>query len=187
MRGKGYGRVVLTSSASGMFGLRGQANYCAAKAAIHGLCKALAIEGEACGIRVNGVIPMALGTTTIADGHPLPGWAEDADFEARAVLDGREGVDSVAPLVTFLASTACTVTGEMFSAVGGRYARVFVGVGAGWLASDAHSVTAEDIRDHLEAISVLDGFTVPASLHDEVTAVAAAVAGCQSPTETGIR
>lgn len=182
MRGKGYGRVVLTSSASGMFGLRGQANYCAAKAAIHGLCLALAIEGEACGIGVNAIVPMALGTTTIADEQPLPGWAEDVDLEARALLDGREGVDSVAPLVTFLMSSACAVTGEMFSAVGGRYARVFVGVGAGWLAADPHSVSAEDIVDHLETIRQVDGFTVPTSLHDEVRAVAAAVAN-----ETRIR
>jgi NAD(P)-dependent dehydrogenase (short-subunit alcohol dehydrogenase family) len=176
MRAKGYGRVILTSSASGMFGLRGQANYCAAKAAAHGLCRGLAIEGEACGILVNAVVPMALGTTTIAEGHPLPGWDEDADFEARAVLDGREGVDTVVPLVTFLASRTCTVSGEMFSAVGGRYARVFVGVAPGWLAADVHCVTAEDIVRHLEAIRQLDGFSVPGSLHDEVKAVAAAVA-----------
>jgi hypothetical protein len=67
--------------------------------------------------------------------------------------------------------------GEAFSALGGRYARVFVGVAPGWLAADAHGVTAEDIAAHCDAIRNLDGFTLPSTLHEEVRTVAATVAG----------
>jgi NAD(P)-dependent dehydrogenase (short-subunit alcohol dehydrogenase family) len=54
MQKKGYGRVVMTSSSSGLFGRKGGANYCAAKAGIVGLTRALALEDASSGIRVYG-------------------------------------------------------------------------------------------------------------------------------------
>src|SRR5260370_636521 len=59
MQAKGYGRVVMTSSAGGLFAMGGQANYAAAKAAVYGLTKALAFEGRDHGIFVNAVLPHA--------------------------------------------------------------------------------------------------------------------------------
>jgi NAD(P)-dependent dehydrogenase (short-subunit alcohol dehydrogenase family) len=179
MREKGYGRLILTSSAGGMLALQGQANYATAKAALYGLCKALAFEGGEHGICVNTVLPMTLGATNIAANNPIPDWAKYWDAEARAKLDGREGVEPVVPLVTFLASNACALNGEAFSAVGGRFARVFVGITPGWLAQDAHAVSAEDIADQVGPIRDLDGFTVPVSLYDEVAEVAAAVSSLE--------
>jgi hypothetical protein len=79
----------------------------------------------------------------------------------------------VVPLVTFLASTACTFTHRNYSAAAGRYARVFVGLAEGWLADVASTPTAEDIEAHLEQISSTEKFIVPASIVDEVLEVCA--------------
>jgi len=59
MRAQGYGRVVMTTSSSGLYGNFGQANYGAAKMALVGLMQTLAIEGEKYGIRVNCLAPTA--------------------------------------------------------------------------------------------------------------------------------
>lgn len=59
MRAQNYGRVVMTTSSSGLYGNFGQANYGAAKMALVGLMQTLAIEGEKYGIRVNALAPTA--------------------------------------------------------------------------------------------------------------------------------
>jgi NAD(P)-dependent dehydrogenase (short-subunit alcohol dehydrogenase family) len=59
MKQRGYGRIVTTTSASGLFGNFGQANYGAAKAALVGLTRVLAVEGRTIGINVNAVAPAA--------------------------------------------------------------------------------------------------------------------------------
>lgn len=59
MRERGYGRILFTSSASGIYGNFGQANYGAAKAAMIGLMNVLHIEGAKYGIRVNALAPTA--------------------------------------------------------------------------------------------------------------------------------
>ncbi len=59
MRAQGYGRIVMTTSSSGLYGNFGQANYGAAKMALVGLMQTLAIEGEKYGIRVNSLAPTA--------------------------------------------------------------------------------------------------------------------------------
>jgi NAD(P)-dependent dehydrogenase (short-subunit alcohol dehydrogenase family) len=59
MRSQSYGRIVMTTSSSGLYGNFGQANYGAAKMALVGLMQTLAIEGEKYGIRVNCLAPTA--------------------------------------------------------------------------------------------------------------------------------
>jgi NAD(P)-dependent dehydrogenase (short-subunit alcohol dehydrogenase family) len=59
MRGQRYGRVVMTTSSSGLYGNFGQANYSAAKMALVGLMQTLSIEGEKYNIRVNSLAPTA--------------------------------------------------------------------------------------------------------------------------------
>jgi len=59
MREQGYGRIVMTTSSSGLYGNFGQANYGAAKMALVGLMQTLAIEGQKYGIRVNCLAPSA--------------------------------------------------------------------------------------------------------------------------------
>jgi NAD(P)-dependent dehydrogenase (short-subunit alcohol dehydrogenase family) len=104
MRERKYGRIVLTSSASGVYGNFGQANYGAAKAAMIGLMNVLHIEGQKTGIRVNILAPTAL--TAMTEGL-LPRAA--ADLMAP---------ETVTPGVLFLASDDAP-------------SRVILGAGAG--------------------------------------------------------
>jgi NAD(P)-dependent dehydrogenase (short-subunit alcohol dehydrogenase family) len=173
LREKGYGRVVMISSAGGMFSFGGIANYAAAKAGIYGLTKALAYEGAEHGISVNVVLPMG-GPMTSMD-VPPPGHARDYPEGLRERLAPLRTNEAVAVLVAALASRACTVTGEAYSVGFGRFARVFVGVAPGWIAPDAAAVSAEDVLEHFEEIRDLEGFIVPRHQYDEVTAIAAAL------------
>lgn len=162
MRSAGRGgRFVFISSSAGMFGQPMEAHYAAAKAGLVGLMNVLAIEGEAHGILANAVLPTGFSrmvTETVGDEKFL---AESGFM--RAIRP-----ELVVPLVTFLASRACTVTHRSYSACAGRYARVFVGLGHGWLAEPDHTPSAEDIADRLAEISGTERFRVPASIVDEV-------------------
>ena len=82
------------------------------------------------------------------------------------------GPETVSPLVTYLASSACTVTGEVFSALAGRFARAFVGLTAGWLADDPYAVGPDDIAARLEEIMQTDGHWIPATIGEEQASVA---------------
>ncbi|MEO3757263.1 SDR family NAD(P)-dependent oxidoreductase [Mycobacterium sp. B14F4] len=160
----GGGRFVFISSSAGIFGQPMEAHYAAAKAGLVGLTNVIAIEGEAHGILANSVMPTGFSrmvTETVGDEKFL---AESGFM--RAIRP-----ELVVPLVTFLASAACSVTHRNYSACAGRYARVFVGLSEGWLSDTDSEPTAEDIAAHLDQISATDKFIVPASIVDEVLEV----------------
>lgn len=77
MRAQGHGRIVMTTSSSGLYGNFGQANYGAAKMALVGLMQTLAIEGEKYGVRVNCLAPTA--ATQMTDGVLAPDALEQLD------------------------------------------------------------------------------------------------------------
>jgi len=153
MKEHGYGRFVFTSSNSGVFGNFGQANYGAAKMGLVGLSNVLSVEGARAGILSNVICPVARTRMT----EELLGPAAD-------VL----GPELVTPMVVFLSSEACTFTHEVFSAAGGRYARVFTGLTPGWYAGRGAAPSAEDIASHLGEIEKQDGYIVPTSSADEL-------------------
>jgi NAD(P)-dependent dehydrogenase (short-subunit alcohol dehydrogenase family) len=156
-----YGRFVFISSSAGNFGQPAEAHYAAAKSGLVGLSNVIAIEGAAHGILSNTVLPTGFSrmvTETVGDEKFL---AESGFMRAiRAEL--------VVPLVVFLASRACDFTHRNYSACAGRYARVFMGLGEGWLADAESEPTAEDIEAHLEEVSATEKFIVPDSIVDEV-------------------
>jgi NAD(P)-dependent dehydrogenase (short-subunit alcohol dehydrogenase family) len=164
MKRNGGGRFVFISSSAGIFGQPMEAHYAAAKAGLVGLTNVIAIEGEAHGIFANSVMPTGFSrmvTETVGDEKFL---AESGFMQAiRPEL--------VVPLVTFLASRACTFTHRNYSAAAGRYARVFVGLSEGWLADTETEPTAEDIEAHVEQMSATERFLVPGSIVDEVLEV----------------
>jgi NAD(P)-dependent dehydrogenase (short-subunit alcohol dehydrogenase family) len=164
MKAQGYGRFVFIASSAGMFGQHLEAHYAAAKAGLVGLTNVIALEGAEHGILANTVLPFGISrivTETLGDPQLLE---ENGFFKAiRPEL--------VAPIVVFLASRACEFSHQNFSACAGRFARVFIGLGEGWLAESDSSPTADDIAAHLTDIAATEPFTVPGSIYEEVFAV----------------
>jgi len=109
-----WGRIVSLSSIAGIMGNRGQANYAAAKAGLHGASKSLAIEVASRGITVNVVAPGIIETPMSAQAFP-------AEEIARLVPMQRAGTpEEVAALVSFVVSReAGYVTGQVISINGG--------------------------------------------------------------------
>jgi NAD(P)-dependent dehydrogenase (short-subunit alcohol dehydrogenase family) len=169
LRENGYGRVVMVSSAGGLWAMQGISNYAAAKGGVYGLGRALAFEGREHGILVNMQLPGA--ATTLASASPVPDYEKYFRAELREVIAPRRAAESVAPLVTYLVSNSCTVTGETFSGVAGRYARAFVAVTDGWFVDDYSGVTADDIAEHFDEISDPTTYHVPFGLFDEYEAI----------------
>jgi NAD(P)-dependent dehydrogenase (short-subunit alcohol dehydrogenase family) len=169
MQAQKYGRIVFTSSATGMYGNKLQVGYGAAKAGITGVMNVLALEGEAHGILCNALMPNALGR--MADQMQRDnGQQRDAATKAQMAAFG----NSMQPefntaLGVYLASEACTSTHAIYSSCVGRFARVFVGVTNGWQGSRVHPSTAEDIAAHFDEITDLKrGFELPTSPRNEI-------------------
>ena len=140
MRGQGYGRIVFTTSSSGLYGNFGQANYGAAKSAVVGLMNTLHIEGAKYGIRVNCLSPTARTRMT----------EELLPPEAAALLTP----ESVSPGAVFLASEAAP-------------SKVILGAGAGVFSvvrieetpgiAFGQYVTADDLAAHWDALQGQSG------------------------------
>jgi len=159
MREKGYGRVINTSSNSGILGNFGQANYGAAKMGLVGFTRVLANEGRKANIKVNAIAPVAKTRMT----EELFGAAGDP-----------MAPELVTPVVAYLASEDCDVTGEIYSVAGGVVARFFIGLTPGYYKRD---LTVEDVRDHLDDIRDVEGFIIPEGPQDELKKLFETVSG----------
>ena len=163
MKKQGYGRFVFISSSGGMFGQHLEAHYGAAKSGLVGLSNIIALEGADHGILSNTVLPFGFSRMVTETVDP------DA-LKSMGLLD-LIGPDKVVPIVTYLASRACQSSHENYSACAGRYARVFVGLGEGWLADIDTDATADDIAEHFAEISGTEPFTIPANIYEELFGV----------------
>lgn len=164
MKAQGYGRFVFIASSAGLFGQPDSAHYAAAKAGTVGLANVIAIDGAEHGILANCVLPFGYSRMV----YELVGERDEIEPEP-GFLHAIEP-EFVVPAVVYLASRACQVTHHNVSACAGRFARVFVGLGEGWVA-DSGSPTAEDIAEHLEQVAAADPYTIPTSILDEVVQV----------------
>jgi hypothetical protein len=81
----------------------------------------------------------------------------------------------VTPLVAYLVSEQCELTHEIFDVGGGRYARIFVGMGPGWTNESGEVPTVEELAANFEKVRSTDGFTIPESIADETKAVFQAI------------
>jgi NAD(P)-dependent dehydrogenase (short-subunit alcohol dehydrogenase family) len=154
-REQGHGRVINTSSAAGVLGNFGQANYGAAKAGLVGLTNVLAIEGAKYHITSNVIAPIARTRMT----EDLLGKLVD-----------KVAPELVSPLVVWLSSDECQETGRLYSVGGGRVARFFTAMSDGWTRTDG-VLTAEDVRDHWDQINDETQFSVPNGIADDFKAL----------------
>ena len=152
MREQGYGRIISTSSAAGIFGNFGQTNYGAAKLGLVGFTRVLAVEGAKDNIKANAIAPLALTRMT-----------EDLMGALADKLDPSQ----VSPIVAWLAHEDCPVSGQVYSVGGGRVANVFFGETQGFT-KPGHSL--EDIRDNWEEIMSQKDYFVPQNLAEETGA-----------------
>ena len=137
---QGYGRIVMTTSSSGLFGNFGQTNYGAAKMGLIGLMTSLKQEGIRKNIHINAIAPVAATRLT----------------EALMPDDMKSAMapETVTPAVLYLCSDEAP-TGFILQAAGGTYQRIAIVESKGEnLGTDA---TVEDIAMHFDAISNLTG------------------------------
>ncbi|XP_067424690.1 peroxisomal multifunctional enzyme type 2 isoform X2 [Emydura macquarii macquarii] len=156
MKNQKFGRIIMTSSAAGIYGNFGQANYSAAKLGLLGLSNTLAIEGRKYNIHSNTIAPTAGSrlTQTI-----MPQDMVDA-FKP----------EYVAPLVLWLCHESCQENGSLFE------------VGAGWIGKlrwerslgsivreKNHPMTPEAVQDKWEKICDFDNASKPRTIQDSVS------------------
>ena len=147
MREQNYGRVLMTTSSTGLFGNFGQANYGAAKAGLVGLAKTLHLEGAKYDIRVNTIVPVA-GTRMTEDIIPAQIFAQFAP-------------ENVAPAALFLVSEDAPNNVIMGAGAGG-YHSAWVTMNDPVILPEGER-TPEAVAAHWEAISDRKSEFVPQS------------------------
>ncbi len=183
---QGYGRIVMTTS-SGLFGLPENLSYATAKGAVIGLTRSLTTAGTKHGIKVNLIAPAAFTrmagraaaeTDATGGGGPSP-WMSPA---------------LVAPMVAYLAHEACPVSGEIYAAGFGRFARIFIASTEGYL-HPTPDPTVEDVARHWATINDDSSYYIPADLMGWSAAFmahlssdeGAADGGRKPPSDTAVR
>ena len=159
MRENAYGRIIMTSSAAGLFGNFGQTNYGAAKAALVGFMNVLKLEGAKYNIKVNTIAPIAASRMTESLMPP-------------EILDKLKP-EFVTPLVAYLCSEECAETGGVYSVGGGHFARIALMEGPGYQQAVTEPITVEDIKGNFEKINTLENAKYHANLSEENAAIMA--------------
>lgn len=153
MRENGYGRIVMTTSAAGLYGNFGQTNYGAAKMGLVGLMNSLKLEGEKYNIKINTVAPLA-ATRLTSDILP-PEMQEKMKPEC------------IAPMVLYLCAKECPVSGTIYNAGMGLYNRAAVLTGKGVRIGDGKQIpSVEDVAAHWEKISRMEDAREYAHIND---------------------
>jgi NAD(P)-dependent dehydrogenase (short-subunit alcohol dehydrogenase family) len=139
MREKKFGRIIMTASASGIYGNFGQTNYSAAKNALIGFGQTLALEGEKYNVRTNVIAPVALSRMTESLMPPFVHEFIKPEY--------------VSPLVVFLCSEACDANGEVYEVGGGAFSRIETLRAKGWAIKPSGEISVAQVGDHWKEIN----------------------------------
>ena len=139
MREKKWGRIVMTASASGIYGNFGQTNYSAAKNALIGFGQTLALEGEKYNVRTNVIAPVAVSRMTES---LMPAFVHDFIKP-----------EYVSPLVVYLCSEACDANGEVYEVGAGAFCRIETLRAKGFRIKPDGEISVEQVADHWKEIN----------------------------------
>lgn len=154
MRDQGYGRIVMTSSAAGIYGNFGQANYAMAKLGLNGFARSLAIEGQKKNVFVNTIAPIAGSRMTETVLPP----------ELIKALDPAY----VSPLVVWLAHHECTENGGLFEVGGGYFGKLRWERTEGATFRLGRTISPESVRERFGAITSFEKVTHPENIADSM-------------------
>jgi len=150
MRDAGYGRIIFTASAAGIYGNFGQANYSMAKLGLVGLSNTLAIEGRKRGVLVNTIAPIAGSRLTET---VLP----------KELIDALKP-EYVSPLVAYLCHESCKETGGLFEVGGGFFSKLRWQRTQGKTFKLGREITPEALRDAWGHVVDFDKVEYPADI-----------------------
>ncbi|NXH59455.1 DHB4 enzyme, partial [Rhabdornis inornatus] len=167
MKNQKFGRIIMTSSAAGIYGNFGQANYSAAKLGLLGLSNTIAIEGRKYNIHCNTIAPTA--------GSRLTQTVMPQDL-----IDAFKP-EYVAPLVVWLCHESCAENGSLFE------------VGAGWIGKlrwerslgaivrgKNQPMTPEAVRDKWEKVCDFDNASKPRTIQESISVLSDALSQIES-------